>query len=171
MQRFGTLLAQARRPRARHSDYWSTRTVGPLTPDNFGDFDSRNKNNLFWKYFYINHATPEAFGDDGRLKDIFHKVRPVIDELNRTFWHNYILEQEVVVDESVCAYEGKYCRCRMYMPLKPDKFGILTYKVCNKLGYTKNSGLMVVVGQCTLKKRIPLSQQKDIFPLQQCVQL
>ena len=78
--------------------------------------------------FYLKHAGPDAFGDDGRLIDVFHKVRPVIDELSRTFWNNYIMEQEVVVDESVCAYKGKYCRCRMYMPLKPDKFGILTYR-------------------------------------------
>ena len=120
------VVAQAHRPRARHSDHWSARTVGPLSPDIFGDFESRNKFNPFWRYFSLNHAGPEAYGDDGRLIDIFHKVQPVIDELNRTCWNYYIMEQEAVVDESVCAYKGKYCHCRMYMPQKPDKFGILT---------------------------------------------
>ena len=136
VQQYGLQLAQARRPRARMSDYWSTETIGPLTPDNYSDFCSRNRFNLHQRFFYINAAQPEDYGDMGVLLDKFHKVRPVIDTYRGLFRKNWRPEQFLAIDESIIPYKGKFCPCRIYMPEKPVKFGIKVYKLCNKLGIT-----------------------------------
>ena len=69
VQQFGLQLAQARRPQAKISEYWRTDTVGPLTPDNFSEFCSRNRFNLHQFFFYINAAQPEDFSECGVLLD------------------------------------------------------------------------------------------------------
>ena len=136
VQQYGLQLAQARRPRASISDYWRTDTVGPLTPDNYAQFCSRNRFNLHQRFFYINAAQPEDFDDLGVLLDKFHKVRPVIDTYRGLFRRNWLAEQYLAVDESIVAYKGKFCPCRIYMPDKPVKFGIKLYKLSNDLGVT-----------------------------------
>ena len=136
VQQYGLQLAQARRPRASISHYWRTDTCGPLTPDNYGEFCSRNRFNLHQRFFYINAAQPEDFDDKGVLLDKFHKVRPVIDKYRGLFRANWSPEQHLAVDESIVAYKGKFCPCRIYMPEKPVKFGIKLYKLCNQFGIT-----------------------------------
>ena len=136
VQQFGLQLAQARRPRARISDYWRTDSCGPLTPDNYSEYCSRNRFNLHQKFFYINAVQPEDLGDDGTLLDKFHKIRPVINKYRGLFRTNWKPEQFLAIDESIIAYKGKFCPCRIYMPDKPVKFGIKVYKLCNDLGIT-----------------------------------
>ena len=48
VQQYGLQPAQAR---ASISHYWRTDTCGPLTPDKYGEFCSRNRFNLHQRFF------------------------------------------------------------------------------------------------------------------------
>ena len=60
----------------------------------------------------------------------------MINKYRGLFRTNWKPEQFLAIDESIIAYKGKFCPCRIYMPDKPVKFGIKVYKLCNDLGIT-----------------------------------
>ena len=51
-----------------------------------------------------------------------HKIKPVVDVLNRTFLKHYGPGQELAIDESMVKYKG-HCKGKVHMPKKPIKLG------------------------------------------------
>ena len=95
---------------------------------------SRNRYNLIRKFFYLNHARPEDH-INGKLRDKFHKIHPMLDLCNKTFKENWKLSRHVAIDEMMW-YGRKHCPARAYMPSKPDKFGIKAWALNdNHTGY------------------------------------
>mmetsp|Transcript_17433 Transcript_17433/g.22606 ORF Transcript_17433/g.22606 Transcript_17433/m.22606 type:complete len:549 (+) Transcript_17433:828-2474(+) len=119
----GLNLGMTIEPKHRTQEHWRKEQIGVMTPDSYGAVMSRNRYNLVRKFFYLNHAEPDDHVD-GRLKDKFHKVRPMLELVNGTIKKNWCLSRFVVIDEMMWPYGGKFCPARSYMPSKPDKFGI-----------------------------------------------
>ena len=101
----GMYVGMAIRPRRSIEDYWSKESFGCLTPDNFSQYMLRNRFNLIKKYFYINHAQPNAFDDNGKLIDPWHKLRPFIVELQDNLLKNWNIGQWNSPHSCVCLLE------------------------------------------------------------------
>ena len=123
-------------PRRTIEDYWSKESFGCLTPDNFSQYMSRNRFNLIKKYFYINHAQPNAFDDNGKLIDPWHKLRPFIVELQDNLLKNWNIGQWNSIDEGKIAYHGCCCPVLTFDRAKPIKWGMKVYMAsCARTGY------------------------------------
>ncbi|PNF23441.1 hypothetical protein B7P43_G09117 [Cryptotermes secundus] len=113
-------------------DYWSTR---PLfhTPW-YGQKMSLRRFQQISKFLHFadNDARPAD------CEDRLYKVRPIIDSLVGKFRNTYIPEKEIAIDEGMIAWKGRLI-FRVYMPDKPDKYGIKAYLVCESTsGYIWN---------------------------------
>lgn len=65
----------------------------------------------------------------------FSKLDGLILYFNKKFSQVYIPEKEISVDENMCAWSGNG-GSKVYMPLKPVKYGIKLYALCeSKSGY------------------------------------
>ena len=72
---------------------------------------------------------PKDHADHDRL----HKLRPVIDFLNKTF-QTVPFEKCLSVDEQMCATKARHYM-KQYMPLKPHKWGYKLYVLSGVTGY------------------------------------
>ena len=72
---------------------------------------------------------PKDHADHDRL----HKLKPVIDFLNKTF-QTVPFEKCLSVDEQMCATKARHYM-KQYMPLKPHKWGYKLYVLSGVTGY------------------------------------
>jgi len=76
------------------------------------------------------HIVNNSEADNDRL----FKVRPFVTMMRETFGY-YTPEEELSFDERACPFKGRV-KFRVYNPMKPNKFGIKLYQVCEaKSGY------------------------------------
>ena len=70
--------------------------------------------------------------------DALHKVKPILDELTSKFQNIYTSEENLTIDEGICAFHGRVF-FRVYMKGKPHKYGIKIYELCEaKSGFVSN---------------------------------
>lgn len=82
--------------------------------------------------------------EDRRSVDKLAPIRDLFSIFVANCKKNYNLSQQVTVDEKLEAFRGR-CGFRQYMPLKPNKYGIKIFALCDaKMFYTAN--LEVYVG-------------------------
>ena len=121
---FGMHVGMAIRPRHNTAAYWDTNSYGCLRADDFNSYLSRNRFNLITKYMYLNHAQQHHFDDNGKLKDPYHKVRPLIDLCVNKWAENWVIDEWNSIDEGKIQYSGTMCPVRSFDPDKPIKHGI-----------------------------------------------
>jgi hypothetical protein len=70
--------------------------------------------------------------------DPIHKIRPVVDHLNRVFKEAYIPQRDICIDEAMCPFKGRK-KFRVYMKDQPTTWGFKFYELCeSETGYVFN---------------------------------
>lgn len=72
---------------------------------------------------------PREHPDHDRL----HKIRPVVDHLNKTF-SSIPVDQRLFIDEQMCATKISHF-LKQYLPNKPHKWGYKLFVLCSLMGY------------------------------------
>lgn len=75
------------------------------------------------------HHLPKEHPDHDRL----HKIRPVIDHLNKAF-SSIPVDQRLSIDEQMCATKISHF-LKQYLPNKPHKWGYKLFVLCSLMGY------------------------------------
>ena len=108
-------------------DYWSTDVI--LQTPFFRSVMTRNRFLLILSFFHLNdNTTAVPKGQDGY--DPVHKVRPVYDMFRSAYPAIYSPGQNLSLDEGMIAWRGNL-GFRVYMPNKPNKYGVKTFEVCD----------------------------------------
>ena len=71
--------------------------------------------------------------------DPLAKIRPFIDMCDMYFKRVYSPEKELSFDEGCCPYKGRL-RFKVYNPMKPNRFHIKLFQVCEAI-----SGYIVLI--------------------------
>ena len=67
--------------------------------------------------------------------DKLHKIRPIVSHLQNKFDAVYKCEKNISIDESMIPFKGRL-KFKQRMPMKPVKYGIKLYEVCElRTGY------------------------------------
>lgn len=69
--------------------------------------------------------------------DRLHKLRPLIDCLNKNFCKDIPIEQFLSVDEQICSTKARH-HLKQYLPNKPHKWGFKFFVLCGVSGYAYN---------------------------------
>ena len=112
--------------------YW-TNTGHTKTPF-FGKYMSRNQFQSILLNIHINddRNNPPLTNPN---HDPLAKLRPFIDMLDRNFQFVYKPSKNLAFDEACCPFKGRL-RFRLYNPMKPNRFHIKLYQVCeSETGY------------------------------------
>jgi hypothetical protein len=89
---------------------------------------SRDRFILILKFFHLNdNSTAIPRGQDGH--DKLHKVRPLMEHLQRKFGDVYTPKQDVSIDETMVPWTGRL-GWKQYIPMKPVKYGMKLYQLC-----------------------------------------
>jgi len=83
----------------------------------------RSKTSKGSKYSYANHAAADDMDEKGKLKNPFHKVQPVIVEVEASFPKHWQINRYNAVDEGKIPCHGNVCPVQSFDPLKPVRFG------------------------------------------------
>uniref|UniRef100_A0AAV2K8I3 PiggyBac transposable element-derived protein domain-containing protein n=1 Tax=Knipowitschia caucasica TaxID=637954 RepID=A0AAV2K8I3_KNICA len=81
------------------------------------------------QYLHCNHAAARI----GRNHPDYHpiaKVAPVVDMAREKFKMYYKHDRDISIDEAMKGFKGR-TELRMYMPQKPEKFGIKFWARCD----------------------------------------
>lgn len=110
------------------ASYWTTKECERVPFVN--SVMSINKFMLISCMFHLNDPANEVQrGHDGY--DPWYKVRPVLEELNRTFKQFYVPRQQVSIDESMIGMKNRCCFIQ-FMPNKRHcRFGIKKFQLCD----------------------------------------
>lgn len=85
------------------------------------------------KYFHV--FDKDEFDYTQPSDGIVGKLDGLIKYFNKKFHSIYVPEKELAIDENLCSWSGKG-GSKVYMPLKPVKFGMKLYALCEaKSGY------------------------------------
>lgn len=108
-------------------DYWSKDEM--LETPFFGKTMPRNKFLLMLSLFHLNNNDNQvACGQDGY--DPIFKIRRVYDHFKTKFNDLYYPGENLAIDEGMIAWRGNLS-FRVYMPNKPDKFGVKLFMLCD----------------------------------------
>ncbi len=89
--------------------------------------------NAIKKYFHV--FDNESFDESASLGNKAAKLDGLISYFNKRFIKVYWPERELALDENMCSWSGKG-GSKVYMPLKPVKYGMKIYALCEaKYGY------------------------------------
>lgn len=108
-------------------DYWSKDEM--LRTPFFGNTMTKNKFLLIMSLFHLNNNDNQVpRGQDGY--DPIFKVRRVYDHFRQKFEELYSPGENIAIDEGMIAWRGNLS-FRVYMPDKPDKFGVKLFMLCD----------------------------------------
>jgi len=108
-------------------DYWSKDEM--LATPFFGRVMQRNKFLLIMSLLHLNDNDNQvARGLDGY--DPIYKVRRVYNHFRGKFEELYSPGENIAIDEGMIAWRGNLS-FRVYMPDKPDKFGVKLFMLCD----------------------------------------
>jgi len=89
------------------------------------------------------------------------KFLPFITSISESYSKNYIMSQNIAIDESMIAFKGRG-EYRFYMPMKPVKFCFKLHCLCeSNTWYCYN--FLLDVGKKNIKKSFQACNQR-IFP-------
>ena len=112
--------------------YWSR---DPLyhTPL-FSAIMARDRFKIILKFFhFVDNKDAPAANDPHR--DRLFKVRPIVDDLNEKLKKFYTPSQDLVHDESLMLWKGRFL-FHQYLPARKSRFGVKIYNLCENSGYT-----------------------------------
>lgn len=108
-------------------DYWSKDEM--LETPFFGKTMPRNKFLLILSLFDLNNNDNQIpRGQDGY--DPIFKIRRVYEHFRTKFSELYTPGENIAIDEGMVAWRG-HLSFRVYMPDKPDKFGVKLFMLCD----------------------------------------
>ena len=98
----------------------------------FGETMTRNRFQLLMRFLHFNNTR------DINANDPMYRVRPVLDYLVHKFNTLFVPGKNISIDEGMLLWRGRLA-FRVYNPLKPIKYGIKLYLLCDsKTGYCSN---------------------------------
>ena len=104
--------------------YWVTEEIY-WTPA-FSVIMTRTRFQIILKFLHFNNNLDPNYDPNAEDRDRLHKVRPIIDELRRSFKSVWSPERNLSVDESLVLYKGRL-QFRQYIKTKRARFGIKLY--------------------------------------------
>ena len=113
--------------------YWVTEEIY-WTPA-FSVIMTRTRFQLILKILHFNDNLHPNYDPNAEDRDKLHKVRPIIDELRRSFKTVWSPERNLSVDESLVLYKGRL-QFRQYIKTKRARFGIKLYELTTSDGIT-----------------------------------
>jgi hypothetical protein len=129
--------------------YWSNNPLYKTAI--FGQVIPRNRFQLMLEFFHLNESANEPDRNDPN-RDRLYKLRPILDLLFDTFQAIYMPSENIAIDESLLLWKGRLV-FRQYIPLKPARFGIKIYLLCES-----SSG-------CTFRFRVYTGREDPTFDL------
>lgn len=124
---FGLSILMGVNPMHEYSDYWSGDPF--LGANGFQRVMTVNRYEKLSQYLHCNHAAARLDRNDPRYHPIA-KVAPVVDMVRQNFKMYYKHSRDISIDEAMKGYKGR-TELRMYMPKKPEKFGIKFWARCD----------------------------------------
>ena len=128
MKRFiGIVIAMGLVEHLDIHDYWSKDEL--LETPFFRKVMPRNKFLLIMSFLHLNdndNTVPR--GQDGY--DPIFKLRPMYEHFRTQFDELYYPGENIAIDEGMVAWRG-HLSFRVYMPDKPDKFGVKLFMLCD----------------------------------------
>ena len=91
-----------------------------------------NRFEMIRSYLHFNDNSKHLPRDHSN-HDRLHKIRPVIEQLNKTF-SSVAIDQRLSIDEQMCSTKIAHF-LKQYLPNKPHKWGYKLYVLCNLMGY------------------------------------
>lgn len=85
------------------------------------------------RFIYFNDNT-SAYYKDHKLHDRLHKIRPVIQHLNKQF-SKVSVERDISIDEQLCATKA-HSFLKQYLPLKSQKWSYKFFVLCGSSRYS-----------------------------------
>ena len=82
----------------------------------------------------------------------FAPIRAVFDLFNNRCRDNFVLTENVTVDETLRKFRGR-CRFRVYMPQKPGKYGLL-FRVLTEAHYLTFQGCYHILGSQHVQMKV-----------------
>ena len=96
---------------------------------------NRDRYHQLKRYIHFNDPHIQLTDRHDPLCDKLYKIRPVISHLQDKFSSLYVSNKNISVDESMIPFKGRL-QFKQRMPLKPLKYGIKLFEVCeSKTGY------------------------------------
>ena len=114
-------------------DYFSKDPFLDFTP--IKKIIGRDRLRNLLRYLHFVDGEGPAKGQPGY--DPLFKIRPIIDNLQKSFVNNWTTSSSVTVDEGMIPTRSPKSRMRVYMPNKPIKWGIKVWKMCDSSKYVK----------------------------------
>ncbi|MCO5572651.1 hypothetical protein L7F22_026409 [Adiantum nelumboides] len=126
----GLVLAMTIQALPNTEAYWRGDVRGALQYPNFGRKMSLNRFQQIKRFLHLR---------DNKFRPLDKKTREyrcwqfleLENVLNRTFKECYQVGREVTIDERIIPTRNKRNPIRMYLPMKPHKFGIEVYNLCD----------------------------------------
>lgn len=106
-----------------HKSYWNRNNEFLYCPSITTIMTCRRFEDITCCLHIANDSVPVMAGDDAEF-DRLRKMRWLVTELQQRFKSNWNLHQQVMVDETMIPYKGKYCPVRQYMPRKPTRWDV-----------------------------------------------
>jgi hypothetical protein len=129
-------MAVRQQPQIR--DYWSLKTEA-LHCDEVAGCLTRNRFQYILKCLHVACKSNIVKEKIDPAYDPLAQVRWLLDKLKFNFqkcWNGF---EYLCVDESMVAYNGKFCAFKQYLPLKPITHGIKVWCLCcSRIKYILN---------------------------------
>ena len=124
---FGLSILMGVHPMHEYKDYWSGDSF--LSVIGFQRVMTLNRYEKLSQYLHCNNSAARLDKRDPRYHPIA-KVAPVVDMARQNFKMFYRHSRDISIDEAMKGYKGR-TELRMYMPNKPEKFGIKFWARCD----------------------------------------
>jgi hypothetical protein len=115
-------------------DYWATHYL--LQTPCFSKIISRNRFLQIMRYLHVSNDKPSIKSHQIPTNNRLLKIADLLNILNDLWRSNYILDKHIVIDESICGFQGRLA-FKQYLPMKSQKWGIKCYCLSDSItGYT-----------------------------------
>ena len=158
---FALLISIGLTRKSNIADYWSTKEM--IQTPFFGGKMAKNRFLLILSSLHlVNNDDAIPVGQPGA--DRLFKVRPFMQMLKNNFLL-YKPNKDLSFDEGLCPFKGRVHFC-VYNPMKPHKFGIKLYQVCEaSSGYCHDVGFDVYCGKTDSAEYVDALEQDEQTPL------
>lgn len=124
---FGLNILMGVNPKPEYVDYWSTDPF--LGVSGFLQTMTVNRYEKLCQYIHCNNAAARLTRADADYHPVA-KVAPVFDMARQNCKLHYQHGRDISIDEAMKGFKGR-TELRMYMPAKPEKFGIKFWARCD----------------------------------------
>ena len=100
-------------------DYWATHYL--LQTPCFSKIISRNRFLQIMRYLHVSNDKPSIKSHQIPTNNRLLKIADLLNILNDLWRSNYILYKHIVIDESICGFQGRLA-FKQYLPMKSQKW-------------------------------------------------